>query len=144
MPGDRAEIDDRAAAAFLHAGRGLLGAKQHVAKIDRDALVPIGRRDFGELVAVVIAGVVHQDVDRADLLEEAGDGGEVLQVAALEHRRMLAIGERPDKRRALVFEDVEEDDLGALSRERRHDARTDAGPASGHDDALALKAWIDG
>ena len=67
-PGDRAEIDDRAAAGIAHLRPHRLGGEELVAQIDRHALVPIVERDVLDAMAVVIAGIVDQHPDGPVLL----------------------------------------------------------------------------
>ena len=64
----RSDVDDAAPVASLHAGQRQARGVERRAQVDRDDRVPaIGRKvlDFGD---VLDAGVVHQDVERAELL----------------------------------------------------------------------------
>src|SRR5471030_655541 len=148
VPRDRTEVQDHAAAGRFHAGCDGLRAEELVAQVDSLVVVPVFGGDVGDLMAVVVGGVVDQDVDGAVLLRDAGEGGrqriEVGQVAVVEggwYRRAAQI----------VFElargvvgDVDEEDVGALFGEGVDQGRADAGAAAGDHHALAGQAGVDG
>src|SRR5436309_1699564 len=62
-PGDRAEIDDRAAARLAHPRPHRLGGEELMAQVHLHALVPVTDGDIIAAVAVVIAGIVDEDTD---------------------------------------------------------------------------------
>ena len=68
MPADRAEVDDRPLACGAHRRDDGLGGEELVPQVDRDPFVPIGRGNILELVAIIIGGVVDEDVAAAELL----------------------------------------------------------------------------
>ena len=57
-----------------------------VPQVHRDAVVEIGRGDGVEIVPVVVARVVDQDIDGADALEAGVDGLGVAQIAVMVDR----------------------------------------------------------
>ena len=63
-PGDRAEIDDRAAARRDHARRDRLDGEELVLQVDREARVEAFRRLALPVVARVVRGVVDEHADR--------------------------------------------------------------------------------
>ena len=65
-PDDRTHVDDGAAAETLHLRRDRVGGEKHVAEIDGDAIVPVGRSYGVERMAVVAGGVVDEDGDIAE------------------------------------------------------------------------------
>src|SRR6185369_5858103 len=99
------------AARLLHLRIGRLGGEKLMAKIDRDAVIPIGGRDVREMVTVVVAGVVDEDPDGPELAPDARhgvlQGRNVLEVAVNEERRRIAsAGDAPRQRRGGVARDV--------------------------------------
>src|SRR6185503_15040282 len=64
-PGNRRNVDDRAAADLLHLGDRELHAEEGAGRIDRHDLVPGGAVEQVFLTAAADAGVVDQDVELA-------------------------------------------------------------------------------
>ncbi len=64
MPADRPEVQDRAAPARFIAGITAC-AQELVTQIDVQPLVPIGRGDLVDAVAIVISRIVDEDIDPA-------------------------------------------------------------------------------
>ena len=64
----RADVDDLAARPRDHAPRDRLRDEEHRVEIGRHDLPPVGFGKFGERHALGHAGIVHQDVDRPDVL----------------------------------------------------------------------------
>ena len=73
VPADRSEIQDHAAARALHRRHRRLGREEEVTQIDRHAIIPISGRHVLNAMAVVIGGIVDEDVDAAQLLFDGGD-----------------------------------------------------------------------
>nr|GEU28270.1 hypothetical protein [Tanacetum cinerariifolium] len=121
LPRDGADVDDGAIALFLHAMEHGLAGKEHRALIDGDALVPVLDGDVLGGVALVVGGVVDEDVERADGVDHAGHGG-------------LQCGD------AGVAGDIDKRHLGALLGERDHHRLADAGAAAGDEYTLAAQA----
>ena len=90
VPADRPKIDDGSAAAGAHARDYRLRTEKLVLQVHCEPVVPIIFRDIVELVAVVVCGIVDEDVERAIFLDQRPDarGGraDVLKVDALETR----------------------------------------------------------
>jgi hypothetical protein len=80
-PGDRGDVDDRAAAAPLHMRDHRLGAVERAAQIDRHDAVPVGGRHRRDRLAGDRAGRIDQHIDaacfRRDLGRQPGEGGAV-------------------------------------------------------------------
>ena len=93
-PGDRGDVDDRAAARILHVGPHVFGGKQLMLQIHRDAIVEISGRDVVQRVAVIAAGVVDECRNRAECrgssVDDALEQIDMPQVARLEIRNMAA------------------------------------------------------
>ena len=70
---DRADIDDAATAARHHVPRHGLSDEEHAVEVGAHQHVPVGRIELVERRAALDAGVVDEDVDRADLGLDAGD-----------------------------------------------------------------------
>jgi hypothetical protein len=75
MPRDRADVDDHAGALGLHPRDHRLGAEEQMLQVHADPVFPIFFRHFLDGVAIVIGGVVDQDVERAMILDQLGDLG---------------------------------------------------------------------
>src|SRR5690606_33866881 len=69
---DRPDIDDAAPAAFDHAGETGLGHVETAAQVDAHDVVPIVIAHPGEGAVAGDAGIVDDDIDRADLCRDAG------------------------------------------------------------------------
>src|SRR5262249_21370619 len=100
--------------------------------------------DLVDRVAIVVRGVVDENVERAVRLDVATDrflqAGNVGEVDALEAR--LA-AEARDQSQRIRLGNVEEGHIGALAHEAVGQTRADARAAAGDQDALALEARID-
>jgi hypothetical protein len=99
-------------------------------------------------VAIVVRGVVHQDVEAAEILDQPRDpglgAGHVGQVDMLIDRRLPQAGEAGDQRLRLRIGDIEEGDVAALADKALDHAGADARSAAGDQHALALQARIEG
>ncbi len=147
MPADRPEVQDHAAARALHRRHHGLGGEELMAEVHRHALVPIFRRDLLDRVAIVVRGIVDQDVDAAKLLFQIGDHAldrrDVGQVAMPVDRDMLrARGQPAEHRLAGIIGDIDEGDFRALRDKCFDQAFADTAATTGDDDALVDKAWI--
>src|SRR5450830_131826 len=145
VPGHRADIDDRAAALLLHAGQDRLAGEEHGTLVDGDALVPVFQRDLFRLVALVVGGVVDEDVEVAHLRRQLGDGGlqrrDVGDVAVAVHRgRVAGRLDALDQRQAGLLCDVHEGDDRALLCVCLDNGFTDAGATARDEYALAAQA----
>ena len=86
---------------------------------------------------VVAGGIVDENSDRTGLSDNRidclPDSLDIAQICLEEMHRVLAVtGQAQGKRAALVLGDVDEGDLGALTRETLDDGRADARSAAGH------------
>ena len=148
MPADRPEVDDHAAARRLHRRHHRLGGEELVAEIDVHPLVPIGGRDVGDRVAIVVAGIVDQHVHAAQRFLHVGehprDRVEVGQVQPAEQRHMRRACAQPlDQRQRFGLGNVDEGDLRTLPYERLDQPRADPRSATGHDHAPTAQRGVD-
>jgi hypothetical protein len=147
VPGDRAEVDNRAAARRLHRRGDGLDREELVADIGGLALVPVFGGHILPRVALVVGGVVGQDADGSQRIGRGGHRGaqrvDVAQVAAAEPGGGQALGrDRVGGRACGVPVDVEEAHPRALAGEMRDLGRADAAAAAGDQDRLAAQAGV--
>src|SRR3546814_19625089 len=64
---DRTDVDDPAPSAFAHAGKAGLGRVETAAEVDAHHHVPVLEAHFVQHAVTGDAGIVDDDVDRADL-----------------------------------------------------------------------------
>src|SRR5262249_13211823 len=140
--GDR--VHDRAARALLaHAQRGLLRAHEGPVDVDAQHVAELLVAHLEEGTVADVAGVVHDRVDRAELVdaalhERSGAGARadvrgVRAGLAAEGSELRGDGAR------LVRVDVVHDHGGALTREVQAVAAADAAPAAGDDRRPAVE-----
>lgn len=72
MPTDRAEIDHRARTRLPQRRHRGLRDEEQMAQVDRHSLVPVSGGDLLRSMAVVIGGVVDEDVEAAKCADECG------------------------------------------------------------------------
>ena len=93
--------------------------------------------DVGEVGVEAAAGVVHEDVDRAELganrLEEAVDGIPLADVELRRHDPPARGLDRPGRRVEVRDVPVTDRDVRTEARERRRDRFTDAHRRARHD-----------
>ena len=65
----RGDADDPAVLGLLHRRQRRVGAVEDAAEVDRDHPLPLLGRRVGEEAELVGAGVVDEDVERADRLD---------------------------------------------------------------------------
>jgi len=124
-----------------------LDRKKLRAQIDGDGFVPIFRRDFFDGVALVIGGVVDQDVDGTegveDLLDRGLKSGDVAKVAGKVKRSWTALGDEvvDEPMRRFVL-NVEEGDTGTLMRKMADKGFADTGGAAGDEDCAVAEARV--
>ncbi len=146
MPADRPEIQDHAATRALHRRRRRLRREEEVAQVHCHPLVPIGGRDLFDRVAIVIGGVVDEDIDATQLCFDRGDHRlhrvYVAQVYGVEDRGDIGVLEAGDQRLALRHGDVAEGDMRALADEGLD--QPFAAATAADEDAFAPKTGING
>src|SRR6478736_6536835 len=71
--GVRAEVYHRSAAPFGHERQHRLAGVQHAVQVDGDRAVPVFRVGVDERAGLVPAGVVDQDIDAPELLDDPAD-----------------------------------------------------------------------
>src|SRR5256885_4842904 len=146
-PNNGAQIDDGASAKPLHLWRGGLRRKEHVPQVYRDALIPVVRCDLVERVAVVVAGIVdeHSNVAQldADFFDSRPQGGEVVEVAIDEVRR----GSRlflnlSDQHPTLFLRDIHETHTRPLPGEGAREGRTNTASSAGDEDRFVCEPRV--
>ena len=145
-PGDGTHVDDGAAAGGAHGGDDGLDGEEEGAEVGGDGAVPGLGGDFFDGVALVVGGVVDEDVDGGvggeDLIDGGLEGGEVGEVAVDVLRSGAAFGgEGGDEGVGGGVLDVEEGDAGALAGEVGDEGRADAGCAAGDEDDAVRGGW---
>jgi hypothetical protein len=131
----RADVDDLAALARDHAARHRLADDEHAVDVGAHQLVPVGLREFVERRTALHAGVVDEDVDRADLALDALDrGGGRVGRGHVERERMHRRAFAAQPGRGLLqlgvvaaVEDDRRTGTGQPAREREADAGARAG-----------------
>ena len=134
---------------FAHLRTHRLRGEELMTKIDLHAVVPILDRDVLDAMAVVVAGVVDQCLDRPvlapDALDRVAKRVDLLQVAGDEARsRVSALANALDQRQRGVFLDIDERHARALRAEMLDDALADAGTAAGDEHDPVLQGRIVG
>src|SRR5690606_39110698 len=109
---DRAEVDDRAAAACGHHRQDLTGEAEGAAEGDGDLAVPDLVVDGGQLVGHGDGRVVDEYVDAAELREHVGDGPTYV-------RRAGDVG-RPGESTSAPLAELSGGGLGALRVDVEH------------------------
>jgi len=108
-------------------------------------LVEVIRCDFVDAVALIVGGIVDEDVDGGVVCEDGVDGGfrrrNVREIAVDVFGGRAALdGERVHEGVCGFVIDVEESDAGALASEVCDDGFADAGGAAGDEDDTVSKA----
>src|SRR5206468_1826064 len=127
QPGDRAEIDDGPTAGIAHLRAHRLGSEELVLEVDRHAVVPISGGYVGGPVAVVVAGIVDQYLDRSFLVPRLCDRrlqpADIPEVEGNEARPpMAARGDALDQGLRWLLLQVDEGDARPLRGEVLDDA----------------------
>src|SRR5271170_3758370 len=65
-PTDRAHVDDGASLSLLHRWKNRLSQEKLMLEIDGDCFVPKFRRNLGNLVPLVVPGVIYEYIDYPD------------------------------------------------------------------------------
>ena len=138
MPGNRTQIDDRAAAGLFHSRGDELRAEEDMPQVHRDPLLPVCRSHFLEPVPVVIRGVVHQHRYRSRLGFDGGDRGtQRIEIRHIGIEKLDAVAEPGNQRLRLAVGDIEEEDPRFLAREAFDHHFADAGTATSDDHGLS-------
>ena len=136
---DRADVDDRPAAALAHHGRRGLRAQEHRLEVVAEHRPPLVQRDLGEWVErEVLAGVVDQDLDRSEpvvgLGEETRDTRLGVELGGDRDRRAARRHDPSDHVfRGLPIPAIVHDHSCPGRREPRRDPGPDPLRGSGHD-----------
>ena len=144
MPGDRAEIDDGATTALLHARHDRLRAEQQVTQIDGHTLIPVSGGDVAELMAIIVGGVIHQHIDRSDLFERLRYRIQIGKIAAPEHRRVQVIAKRLTQCNGGFLLHIQKSYLRALTHKGGDNACANARATAGDNHTLVFQTGIDG
>ena len=115
-----------------------------MSQVDVDAIVPVFRRDRLQRMAIIVAGIVDQDVNGADCGECVCNRRQVSEIATMVARQDFSVVQRADEGVCIRISNIEEQHLGALSHKAAHEARSNAGRAARDDDALSPQAGIVG
>ena len=111
MPGNRTQVDDRAAAGLFHSRGDELRAEEDMPEVHRDPLLPICRSHFLEPVPVVIRGVVHQHRNGSRLGFDGGDRGpQRIEIRHIRIEKLDAVTQPGNQCLRLVVGDIEEED----------------------------------
>jgi len=134
---DGRNINDVAAALFLHEAGDLLGQHPDAADVDVEELIPLFQRKFQRGRAPGRSGVVYQNVDAAELLDgfpEHGVHRVFLGHVAGDRRRFHLVGRGKLGGRGFEILDLagRQNNIRACLREARRDELADA-PASARD-----------
>jgi hypothetical protein len=110
-------------------------------------MVEIRRGDIGNGVALIISGVVDEDVNGTEGCEGLLDGGlersNVGEIAVeIEGRGAAFGGQGVDELVGRIVLDIEESNAGALAGEVGDDGLAYAGGASGDENGAAAEAWV--
>src|SRR5690606_21527407 len=136
LPGlsvDGPDVDDAAPAAFDHSGKACFRHVEATAKVDAHDVVPVFEGHPGERAVAGDAGIVYDDVDRADFFGDAR--------AAVEARLMVAhvpfigpnAGAFGESLRLFVVPGVVDDHRDAIGLKSQRDCFSDAAAAAGDD-----------
>src|SRR6058998_3307920 len=144
--------DDPPAPLLAHAAGGVPGAVEGALQVDGDDRVPLLLAHVEDHPVAQDAGVVHQDVDRAELLDRRLDdalgGREVGDAVGVGDRPPAAgadrlhhfVGDAPRGAAAVdLGAEVVDDHRGPLGREQLGDGAADAAPRARDDRRLALE-----
>jgi hypothetical protein len=142
LPGHASEIDDVAAAPGRHL-RGQRG-DQEIRRADVGREEPVEGRhiEVRGRPEPTEPGVVHQDVDRAHLLDEVVELGGVAEVRGDETGLATVGGDRVDHRFAASGVPTRNDHLRALPSELLGNGLADAGGASRDQRGQALEVSL--
>ena len=140
---DRADVDDRAAAARLHRLHSLLQQQERGAQVDVDDRVPQLDGRVLEVAARDAGGVVHQHVDAAEALDgqtrDPAAGVDRGEIAGNVHRLPPLVPQPFGNPAGLVGFEAVNHHAGAERGKVLGDAETDAGRGSGDQRDLAVE-----
>ncbi|CAM2151396.1 putative 200 kDa antigen p200 [Paraburkholderia tropica] len=146
MPGNRAEIDDRACALLAHAVDDGLCTKELMAQIHGEPIVPVSRADVADVMTVVVGRVVDENLDvtssLSDGFETALQGVDITQIAAMVDGLVLRLPARLDERERRFVGYVQKMHARALCAERLHHGGANTGAAARDHDHLVVQARI--
>jgi hypothetical protein len=134
-PGNGAEVDDGAATVTLHARHNGLTGKEHGPLIDRDTAVPLALRHVFKIVAMVVGGVVDEDIKvaqaRAQFLHGRLQGCDVGDVAVAKQRcRVTGCRDALAQRNAGIALNVDESNVRPLFSKSADDRLANAASAA--------------
>jgi len=141
----RGDVDDAAPVGALHAGQREAGGMEYRRQIERDDRVPALAGEVLDVVGVLDAGVVHEDVHLASRIRDAGehpfDRVGVHQIGAVVADVDIELGRDPGPLAldVLVLAEAVEDDVRTLGRQRARGGQSDAAGRSGHQRELVLE-----
>jgi len=139
----RADVDDLAAACFLHGRVDRLRAQERAGEIGPDDAIPFLEIERVRGFADVDAGVVDENVDPAELppdaLDHGGDRGLVGDISGDGYRFGAGLFEFSDRRGRLRFVAPDDCDAGAGFRQSPRHAKAYAAIAAGDDSDLAAE-----
>ena len=135
----RCEIDDLAFTALQHWPAELLAELEHRTQIDVHHLVEGFKGEVHRRVAVLGAGVVHQDVHPAGGQHPRRRRGDGLGVGKVESHELQPSpqGRRAGGQLGRNLAAGEHDDIGARLQQRRRDAQAQTATTAGDDGGLA-------
>ena len=115
---DRGDVDDRSAARRLHRLDRSLHAEKRARQVDVDDLLPLRHVELADLAEGDDAGVVHQNVELAELVDRGGNRGvPLLGRRDVEVHIARGVTDLVGQRLALLVEDVADHHLGALGHQ---------------------------
>ena len=143
----RADVDDAPPLALLHAGHRRARGVEGRGEVDGDDGVPLLDRELLDRRHVLDAGVVDQDVDRAEVALGLGDHvGDLVVAQHVGGIEGDARAQRLDLRDRLLVvllgAEAVDDDIGAVLGERHGDAVADARGRAGDDGGLAFESSL--
>gem|GEM_PF-3357564 len=139
------DVDDAPMPARLHPRHDGAGGVKGRGQVDRDDRVPFAGREILDLLDILDARIVHEDIDLPEGLRRALDqGGAIL---GLRHIRTDIAHFGPGfggqcfghAARFVGMGMIVDDDLAALLRENLRDPEADAAGRAGHDGHFALE-----
>ena len=115
---DRGDVDDRSAARRLHRFDRSLHAEERARQVDVDDLLPLRHVELADLAEGDDAGVVHQNIELAELVDRGGNRGvPLLGRRDVEVHIARGVTDLVGQRLALLVEDVADHHLGALGHQ---------------------------
>jgi hypothetical protein len=133
--------------ALPHGRDHRLRAEELVLQVHVETVVPIGFVDLFECMAIVIGGIVDEDIERSAFLylpcDRALDRRNFCEIDMEVAKAVVAcVGEPLDERVGRFVAYVEEGHVRPLAHESLDNSGADAGAAASHEHAPAGQAWI--